>query len=238
MRRVLIGTPALTGEVTAWYADSLYHSGLLCQSQGIHLAPIFIALESNLPNARNDLLAIAIRQGFDDLIFIDADQEWKPEYIPRLLSHPVDCVGAAIRKKTDTAELYNVRAPDGPLSFVVHPETDLWTAEGMCLGTGFLRLSRAAMQMLWDNAEPYSNGKAKEPSRWVFDFRPINGELVGEDTLLCMKLQEFGIDTWLDPTMVVGHVGTKKWTGDFANWLGRMQDQERAKVPMPHPKAA
>ncbi len=231
MRRVLIGTPALTGEVSAWFADSLYYSGLLCRDQGIHLAPIFIAFESNLPNARNDLVAIAIRQGFDDLIFIDADQDWVPEYIPRLLAHPVDCVGAAIRKKTDSEELYNVRAPRGPLSFIVEPESGLWTAPDMGLGTGFLRLSRAALEALWEGAEPYSGYKGKEPSRWIYDFRPFDGQLVGEDFLACQKLAAAGIDTWLDPTMIVGHSGTKKWTGDFANYLGRLQDRERAKFP-------
>jgi hypothetical protein len=239
MRKVLIGTPAHSGQVDAWYANALFYTERLCTSLGIDLRPIIITGDSNLCNARNDLVAIAIREGFDDLIFIDADQDWKPEFIPRLLSHPVDCVGAAIRKKLDAEELYNVRAPDGPLSFVHNREAGLWTAPGMTLGTGLLRVSRDALQALWDDAEPYQV-KGKAPSRWIFDFRPIQGELVGEDVLLCMKLQAMGVDVWLDPTMTVGHVGTKKWTGDFANWLGRAQEQERARqsVPQAHPKAA
>lgn len=228
MRKVLVGTPAHTGQVDAYYANALFYTERLCTSLGIDLRPIIITGEASLPSARNELVAMALREDCDDLIFIDADQDWKPEYVPKLLGYPVDCVGAAIQKKTGAEECYNVRAPQGPLSFKRDRELGLWTAPEMCLGTGFLRLSRAAMQALWDGSEPYMVAHGREPSRWIFDYRPVNGVLVGEDTFACVKLQALGVETWLDPTMVVGHLGTKKWTGNFAAWLGRAQAEARA----------
>lgn len=226
-RKVLIGTPFREG-VSAWYTDSLFHSGLLCREHDIDLAPLLIWDRlSNLANARNELVARAVLGDYDDLIFIDSDQEWKPEWIVRLLSHPVDVVGAPVRIKRDDLERYNVRAPGGPESFVHNPECGLWTAPGMTLGTGLLRLSKDALQALWDTSEPYRVMDSKVPLRAVFEYLPVNGELVGEDVRVCMKLHALGCDVWLDPTMNPGHIGSKMWTGDFATWLGRAQTETR-----------
>ena len=37
------------------------------------------------------------------------------------------------------------------------------------------------------------------------------------------KLRSLGIETYLDPSMTCGHIGMKKYVGNFADWLSRMQ---------------
>jgi hypothetical protein len=231
-RRVLIGTPTHDWKVDVYYANSLTGTLRLCMQNDIDLREIYLAGDAIVQNARNDLVKIALENGFDDLIFIDADQSWEPEYVIRLLSHPVDCVGAAVRKKTDQEELYNVRARGGIHTLTTDTATGLMTAPDMALGTGFLRLSRHAMQVLWDNSEKYIGFKGKSPSSWIFDIRPINGELVGEDTMVSDKLRQHGIDTYLDPTMTCGHFGTKNYTGNFKAWLDRMKASEPRKADL------
>lgn len=218
MRRVLIGTPAHDGRVDAVYTFSLLQTLRLALDKGVDLRWLCPPGDAILPNARNEIVRDALAHSFDDLIFIDSDQDWQPEDVFRLLDYRVHCVGAPIRKKCEE-ELYNVRASEGPDSFVKHPiHSNLMSAPGMALGTGFLRLSRRALQLLWDKAEPYQNGN-KAPARWIFEARPVLGRLVGEDTMVSMKLSNLGIQTWLDPTMHVGHMGPKRYAGDFAAWL-------------------
>jgi hypothetical protein len=226
-RKVLIGTPAHAGTVDVWYVNSLTYTVRLCMQNNIDLREVFLAYDAIVQNARNDLVKIALEHKFDDLIFIDADQDWKPEWVLRLLNYPVDCVGAAVRKKTDQEELYNVRARSGPDSITTDPVTGLMTAPDMALGTGFLRLSRKALQVLWDNSEKYVGFKDKSASAWIFDIRPVNGELVGEDTAMSDKLRVHGIETYLAPGMTCGHIGPKKFVGDFDAWLKRAQDECR-----------
>lgn len=179
-----------------------------------------MSFDSIVQNARNDLVGLALAAGFDDLFFIDADQEWEPEWILKLLSYPVDVVGAAVRKKTDAAELYNVRS--STFNIPVDMKTGLLMVDA--LGCGLIRYSRRAMQALWDSSEPY-RGPGGKDSRWIFDVRPVDGELMGEDTAACTKLRALGIQTYLDQNMTAGHIGMKKYVGDFAAWLKRAQAQ-------------
>jgi hypothetical protein len=206
--------------VEVFYANSLCESIRLCTKVGVELRQIFLSYDSLIQNARNDLVAITLRNGFDDLIFIDADQEWEPEWILKLLSYPVDCVGAPVRKKSDAQELYNVKS--STFNIPVDLKTGLLMVDA--LGCGFIRYSRKALQTLWDHSEKYRISGGDE-SAWIFDIRPVNGVLVGEDTMVGMKLKEHGIQTYLDQSMNPGHVGVKKWTGNFADWLARAQAQ-------------
>ena len=54
-------------------------------------------------------------------------------------------------------------------------------------------------------------------------LQPVNGVLVGEDVMVSAKLRTLGIETYLDPSMTCGHIGMKKYVGNFADWLSRMQ---------------
>lgn len=217
-RKVLIGTPAHTFQVDVRYTHALMQTLRVCQRDGIELRELFIAGDAIVQNARNDLVRMALQNGFDDLIFIDADQDWDPEWIPKLLSYPVDCVGAAVRKKTDDKELYNVKS--STLNIPVDVKTGLLLVEA--LGCGFLRFSRKALQALWDDSPEYTVF-GEEKSRWIFDIRPVDGKLVGEDTMVSLRLSALGINTYLDPSMTCGHIGLKRYAGNFAEWLKRAQ---------------
>ena len=222
MRRVLIGTPAYDFRVDVRYAHSLLMTLRLCIDRGVDLRWLFQPGDAIIQNARNELVRDALAFGFDDLIFIDSDQDWEPEWVLRLLSHPVDCVGAAVRKKTDEREMYNVKAKGGVASLVRDQGTGLITAPDMALGTGFIRFSRKALQALWDDAPKYKfSSNQPTQTAWIFDIRPVNGELVSEDTYVSDKLRALGIQTWLDPTMNGGHIGLKRYAGDFTAWLAK-----------------
>jgi hypothetical protein len=60
-------------------------------------------------------------------------------------------------------------------------------------------------------------------NRWVFGVGPKQGKLVSEDFQLMDKLQACGITPYLDASMTIAHIGTKKWVGDFSAWLAKVE---------------
>jgi hypothetical protein len=225
-RKVLIATPSLDGRVEAEYAVALAETVRLGVQRGIGIHPLIVCRESLLPNVRNDLMSAVRKFDMSDIIWIDSDQEWNPEWVFRLLSHPVDVVGAPVIKRSEQ-EAYNVRSIGGSPQIPVDPATGLLVIDAV--GTGFLRMSRKAVDALWDASVPYTvSGRENEPLRWIFDVRPVDGLLISEDTLVCFKLRDLGFKIYLDPTMTCSHIGPKKWSGDFAKWLQGLQMQTAA----------
>jgi hypothetical protein len=213
-RRVLFAIPCLDGRVDMRFAYAMGETLRLGTQMGADFRVVYRGLNAMLPAVRNDLVRDALQHDFSDLIFIDSDQDWEPESVLKLLSHNVDCVGAAIRKKTDDEELYNVRCTTVPIPR--DPATGLLAVDSV--GTGFLRLTRRALIALWSRSEEYRDDNGQS-NRWVFGLGPVDGRLVGEDVQMCMKLANAGIVTWVDPTIVCGHFGTKNFRGDFGKWL-------------------
>ena len=222
MRRIMIATPAHTGTVCVEYAHSLYYTGHLCATNGIEVYPVWLPRESLLQRARNDLVRMALEGKVDDMVFIDADQEWDPKHFIRLLGHPVDVVGAPVRKKNDRSEEYNISVAGSNIP--VDLKTGLLIVDSV--GTGFLRLSRKALQALWDTSDPYLD--AGHDHRMIFEPRVTDGRFWSEDTVMCAKLRLAGINVHLDPTFTIAHLGTKKYTGDFEAWLASLKKSSAA----------
>jgi len=216
MRKVLIGTPSYDGRLEAFYVNALRLTEAYCKPHGIELTPVFLCYDSLVQRARNDIVRLAVEGGFDDLFFIDSDIEWEPELVLSLLNRPVDCVGTAYRKKTDAQELYTVRS-----KVPVLMEDGLCVVEGV--GTGFVRLSRKAFTALWDSSEEYENEGRK--CRWIFDVCVLDGKLVSEDNIMCEKLRRLGMKVYVDPTFTPSHIGMKKYQGDFASYVARLNQK-------------
>jgi len=216
MRRVMIATPCYDGRVDVFFADSLAKTIKLAASYGVDICPIYMPHDALIQRSRNDLVKIAVEGNFEDMIWIDSDQQWEPEWIFKLLAYRVDVVGGAVRKKSDV-EQYNIRC-DSP-EITQDSSTGLLLVDG--IGTGFLRFSRKAFLSLWNNSPKYMNHGRE--GRMVFDVQIINGQLVSEDNIVCNKLKSLGFFVCLDPSMTCSHIGTKKWDGDFSKWFASLQ---------------
>jgi FkbM family methyltransferase len=218
-RKVLIGTPSYDGTLDVWYVNSLVGTVRESEDRGIRIDPVYMSYDALVQRARNDLVALAIEGGYDDLIFIDGDIEWDPTWIFQLLKYKQDVVGGTYRKKNDNNEDYVLKALDLPPT--VDTRTGLIKVAG--LGTGFMKISQKALTYLWKGAEPYIDHKGKN-SRMVFDIAIQDGTLVSEDILMCQKLTEGGFDIWLDPRMCCKHVGPKKFEGNFIRWFDKIMN--------------
>lgn len=217
VRRVLIGAPS-RGFPDAAYAFAREETIRIGRERGIEITTLLLVGRALIQLSRNELVKHALDQGYDDLLFIDDDQDWKPEDALQLLDYPVDVVGAAVRDK-DMTERYNVTMAN-LFSVRAHPEGHpILTTPDLGIGTGFMRLSRRAMQALWDHSEPYGE------QRMMFDVRVMNGVLRSEDFHACQTLREAGLEIWLDPAIVVGHWGRVRFAGDFSKWFSALQQQ-------------
>lgn len=216
VRKVLIATPAYDGRLDVWYTNSLVNTIRLAQANGIFIHPVFMSYDALIQRARNDLFGLMMEVNYSDMIFIDSDMEWNPEWIMELLARQEDVVGGTARKKTDDAEIYVAKTDD----LTVH-ETGLIKCKG--LGTGFVKISRRAVQALWQASPEYTNnGKTR---RMICDVQVVEGQLYSEDIVIFKKLNDLGFDCWLDPKMTCNHIGTKKYVGNMAGWLERLKGQ-------------
>jgi hypothetical protein len=213
MKKVLIGTPAHDGRVDVWYCNSLVNTIKLAAQTDIEIHPIYMAYDSLVQRARNDLVRLALDEGYDDLIFIDSDQEWEPQWVFQLLAYEANVVGATVVKKSDNPA-FNVKALKSGLK---QEESGLIEVESV--GTGMLRLSRKAMQKVWNISPEYVNEGRK--CRMVFDVQLIDGELVSEDNVFCRKWRKLGGKVFIDPAMTCNHIGVKKYSGSFKTFINQ-----------------
>ena len=214
MRKVLIGTPSYDGRIDVWFANSLVATVKEAEKKDIFVHAIYTSYDSLVQRARNSLVKLALDGGYDDLFFIDSDIEWEPEWFFRLLNRPEPGVGGALVKKTDT-EGYTVKILDKTLKY----SSDKKLLEVNGVGTGFLKVSRFALEKLWEASDPYTSEGEKH--RMVFDIKVENGELISEDYIMCNKWQSLGYKVWLDPTITCNHIGVKKFKGDLNKFLDK-----------------
>lgn len=213
MKKVLIGSPSYAGNIDVWYVNSLVNTIKLSKEKGVDITPMWVSFDALIQRARNDTIQIALEGGYDDLIWIDCDIEWEPEWFFKLLDYPQDVVGGTYRKKGDKEEYVLKKSNTSS----VDSETGLLEVGG--LGTGFVKMSRAAMQYLWDVSTPYIDPKDNKERRMIFDVVIKDNGLVSEDIIAFMKLIEGGFKCWLDPNMTCNHIGPYKFKGDFVPWF-------------------
>ena len=77
-----------------------------------------------------------------------------------------------------------------------------------------MRISKNALKKVWDESVEYQN--EGRTCRMVFDVQVQDGQLVSEDNVFCRK---WGGDVYIDPSMTCNHIGVKKYTGNFMEYI-------------------
>jgi len=213
MRKVLIGTPTYDGKLDVWYTDSLLRTVKLTEKEGIFLHAIYTSYDALIQRARNNLFRIALSENYDDLIFIDSDMQWSEDWILQLLNRPEDVVAAPVIGRSDNVR-YNVTLTNNQLTY----SKDKQLLKVDRVGTGLMKLSRKAMEALWLSSEEYLDDEGTA-YRMICDIQIRDNSLISEDFILCEKWRDLGGDIWIDPTMNPVHTGSKRWQGNFQQFL-------------------
>lgn len=214
MKRVLIGTPCYDGRVDVWFANSLLQTVKMSYEKDVYVHAIYTSYDSLVQRARNSLVRLALEGNYDYLFFIDSDVEWKSEWFFNMLDRPEHIVGSALVKKSEN-EGYTVKLTDKELKW--SEDKQLIEVDGF--GTGFMRISKYALEKIWEVSDKYiSEGKEE---RMVFDIKVDNGDLISEDYIFCYKWRDLGYKVWLNPHITINHIGIKKFKGDFQSFINQ-----------------
>ena len=166
---------------------------------------------------RSHIATRALREGFDELMWIDADVAFDPPAIDRLRSHNLDLVAGLYAKK-------------GAPSLACHllPGNDCLTlgeqgglAELLYVGCGFLYTRRRLYDDIQRTAElPVCNDR--EGDGLVPYFQPLivsgpAGHLyLGEDYAFCERARRAGHKIVADSTIRLYHLGTYPYAWEDA----------------------
>lgn len=218
--RVMLAVPSFDGRIDVWFANAMLDTVRLGIANNIIIQPIYMSYDALVQRARNDLVALAVNDKYDAMIFIDSDMEWNPEWVLSLLARKEHVVGGTTRKKTDSEEVYPVKTDD-----ITIRKNGLMKCEA--IGCGFVKLSKKAIKDLWDYCVDLEYTNEGKTARMIFEVGVVDGELWSEDTWMYSRLAELGIDVWLDPTMTCNHIGVKKYQGNFMEYLNRLAIQQQ-----------
>jgi hypothetical protein len=213
MKKVLIATPCLDQKVDAYFVHSLCESIKLGIKNNLDIRCVFLANESILPMARNELFDLSYKEEYDCTVFIDDDEYWDEKALIEIILSEKKVISVPVVNKGDKKIEYNIWFPK-------NPEID--AKDGYFkinrTGAGFLKLSKEVVADLWaSNTELIFRGK---PIRNICEYSFMNGEFVGEDVCLSNKIIELGYDIWCSPNHTVSHIGNKMYTGDFKKSYG------------------
>lgn len=211
MRTVMIASPSYDGKVNVWHASALTETCKIGLTKGINIICVYMSYDALVQRARNDIFKLALDSKVDDLFFIDCDIDWNPNDFFRMLEHDVSVVAAPVVKKSDM-EQYNVKMTE---KFIIE-DNGLAVVDGV--GTGFMRIRSDIIQKVWDVSVEYNEPHKEQPIRMVFEVKIANGMLQSEDISFCEKVMEIGEKVYIDPLIICGHSGEKRWIGNFYQW--------------------
>jgi hypothetical protein len=205
----MIATPSYSGDVSAFYADSLTNTVKKLNNSEVEICHQFLVYQPVIQYARNTLVKQFLESDNDEIIFIDSDQAWEPEDLIKLIHSDKDFIGVAVHLKTHD-ERYNVRFIDNNID-----SKGLLLVESV--GTGFLKVSRNAMQKISDLSTEYEYNGIKYYS--VFELDIIDGQAITEDFVFCKKWKDLGGDIYIDTTLKSFHIGKDMWASDIQRYL-------------------
>jgi hypothetical protein len=224
-RRVMICTPIARAPV--WrYTVALAETCVLLNHLGISFDYKMVIGQSNLPRARNVLVARFLASGATDLMFIDDDMGWNQADVMRLLASDQPLLAGVYRRKIEQAD--NVAGwacqflPAGAQGFNIDAAGNIEVAR---VATGFMRLHRQVFEeMIAARPDWKGNGGGLEelsaPERqFYYRFFVYDDEDRTEDYVFCDRWRALGGRVFVDPGLQLTHVGEKSYTGAIKDFI-------------------
>lgn len=216
---VMVGTPTYSGQLVHQYLTSYIQSFTDCIRGEILLAPEFPVNFSLVQYARNWLVYQFLKNPeFTHLMWIDSDLGWQHNAIRRLVESGKDIIGGSYTTKHPTKPIYPFVA--------CGPVDEAGMQEVSSLPGGFLLMSRAAVQALWDNSPEMimEHGGEDHAVRHVCDLELVTSDengnhvrrLLGEDYVMQVKLRSLGFQMYLQTDIDFVHVGQREFLGNVA----------------------
>lgn len=207
------------GSLSPWTVMSLVSTISQCATSGIRCE--FVMEQGLVEISRDALLDDFLNGDTDKLFWIDSDMRWEAGDFLRLLALSTrrDVVCATYPRKVEGPAQFNI---DMDLSDIPSDELGLFPIRGA--GLGFTVMSREACEAVATSKPLVSDGLNGRTMHGVFRVDTINGRRRSEDMAFFSDIRELGFGIWLDPTINLGHVGMREWTGVVIDAFQRMNN--------------
>jgi hypothetical protein len=210
--RVGLCTPCRNGTVHHQHMLAVIETFKLSSQRGINISHYTAPGCAVLPRVRNRLVAAALADQCDWIVFVDDDIAWNAPDFFKLIDHGVEVVGGAPAKRHhrwDEEPDVALQWPQGPMIGAFTKPGRLWKADG--IATAFFAIRADVFTRLEKVTSPYTcQGDPKTyPMRTWFwlDLIDDGTELQdeGEDYNFCRKWREIGGHCWVDPDIRLRH---------------------------------
>lgn len=213
---VMVGIPA-GRDLPVLTVKSLLGTQSLCRDVRVPFQLGMVAGSAVVQWARDEVVDLFLQSDATRLFWIDSDMVWEPEQFMRLLalSQYRDVICAAYPAKQERPTFYVNWDQEAGL---VQGDFDLVAINGV--GLGFTVMSRKVVQQLADRAERVHDDVSGRDLAAVFRIdRTEQGRRRGEDMAFFHDIRTLGHTVWLDPSVDLGHVGPKVYTGSIRDAL-------------------
>lgn len=218
--KVLLATPAYGGQVTEVYFQSVLRLMAVAHEAGLQIDVLTIRNESLITRARNNIVATFLEGDWTDLLFVDADIEFDPEHVLRLLESEHDVVATPYAMKgldwdkVASAEKFHKEASViSVVNILEGGRMEHGFVQALDAGTGFMRIKRHVLEKMitmYPELTYTTDGVGQSGTRWaLFDTMLAHGRYLSEDYAFCRRWQQIGGEVWVDvDSPSLGHQGS------------------------------
>ena len=206
---ILIAIPCGSGFFHYQTTHSLLKTVIELQNRAIGFEVKILPGCSIVEEARNILAHEFLNSQHTHLFMVDSDMQWTPEQFLKLLklSDILPVVCAMYTEKNDSG-IFHVKLNGRKI-------TDSNPIEINGAGLGFTLVHREVIQELANKAPAIFIKNTKMPR--IFSCNVVDGEFQGEDMKFFSDCQEAGYKIYLDPSITLGHIGTKVYSTSIIN---------------------
>lgn len=212
---VMVGIPA-GRDLPILTVKSLLATQSLCRDLKVPFQVGMVAGSAVVQWARDEVVDLFLKSDATRLFWIDSDMVWQPEDFMRLLAlsqrHEVIC--ATYPAKVDQPTFYVNRDPSLPMDANAFGLLEVWG-----VGLGFTVTTRRVIEQLAANAPKVFDAVSDREVAAVFRIDATNGKRRGEDMAFFADIRALGNTVWLDPSVDLGHIGPKVYTGSIRDAL-------------------
>lgn len=207
------------------------------KNQGIPFTFHMQAGGSLVHHARALLVHAFLKEKYNRLFWLDSDIKWRPADFVRLLalSTQMEIVCGAYPVKQDPP-LFML----GLMNRVVE-SNKFGCIPVKGVGLGFTVMQRKILEQLSIAAPKLKYPEYNEPVARVFrcdqemydpshelSAQGFEGEVRGEDMAFFADIRKLGYTINLDPSITLGHIGSKTYSGSIGYFLTKMDETEEA----------
>ena len=249
---LFVATPMYGGQCAGMFAKSCADLSAICTQYGIPLQFYFLFNESLITRARNYCCDEFMRASAKHLMFIDSDIGFNPQDIIAMMAlqaqepEKYEIIGGPYPKKCISWEKIKHAVDKGIADedpnvlerfvgdYVFNPKGGQQSipisepVEVLEIGTGFMMITKEAMQKFADTYPQYSykpdhvrtehfDGSREIMMFFQAEVDPKSKRYLSEDYWFCQKAQEADIKTWFCPWMKLQHVGSYIFGGSLAD---------------------